>query len=111
MFIRVISGRLKPGTWADYEKAYRQAMAEAGAVEGLMGRWLTQDVDDPDAGTTISLWSSEEAMRAYESSDVLKRVIQPKLQPFFTGDYRTSRSSVRFAQGDPAPEEWAGPDS
>jgi heme-degrading monooxygenase HmoA len=111
MFIRVISGRLKPGTWVDYEKAYISAMEEAGSIEGLMGRWLTQDLDNPDAGTTISLWATEEAMKAYETGDVLKSVIQPKLQPFFTGDYRTSRAAVRYAEGDPAPEEWVGADS
>jgi heme-degrading monooxygenase HmoA len=111
MFIRVISGRLKPGTWSDYEKAYREAVSQAGAVEGLIGRWLTRDIDQADSGTTISLWATVEAMQAYERSDVLKNVIQPKLQPFFTGDYRTSRSEVRYAEGDPAPEDWVGSDS
>ncbi len=111
MLLRVISGRLKAGTWEDFERAYLSAMEDAGAVEGLCGRWLTRDLDDPDAGTTISLWSTAEAMKKYEASDLLKNKIQPRLTPFFTGDYRTSRSAVRHAEGDPAPAEWVGGDN
>jgi heme-degrading monooxygenase HmoA len=110
MFLRVIAGKLKPGTWEDYERAYVEATQGAGPIEGLCGRWLTRDLDDPDSGTTISLWASEAAMRAYESGDVLKNRIQPKLAPFFTGQYRTSRSAVRRAEGDPSPIEWVGGD-
>ncbi len=111
MFLRVISGRLKAGTWVEFERAYLGAMSDAGSIEGLCGRWLTRDLDDPDAGVTISLWVSIEAMRKYEASDVLKNKIQPRLTPFFTGDYRTSRSAVRFAEGDPSPQEWVGGDN
>jgi len=34
--------------------------------------------------------------------------IVSRLTPFFSGDYRTSRSRVRYAEGDPAPGEWVG---
>jgi heme-degrading monooxygenase HmoA len=111
MFLRVISGKLKPGTWVEFEQAYEKATEDAGPVEGLCGRWLTRDLEDPDSGTTISLWTSEEAMRDYEASSLLKTKIQSKLDPFFTGQYRVSRSVVRRAEGDPAPEEWVGTDN
>lgn len=111
MFIRIISGRLRPGSWSEFEKAYLKAVSDAGPIEGLMGRWLTQDVDDADAGTTISLWATREAMDAYEKSDVLRDKINARLSPFFVGDYRTSKSHVLFAEGDPAPSEWVGSDS
>jgi heme-degrading monooxygenase HmoA len=111
MFLRVISGKLRPGTWVEFERAYQSATSEAGAIEGLCGRWLTRDLDDPDSGTTISLWTSPEAMRTYEASDALKNIIQPKLTPYFTGQYRTSRSEVRRAEGDPSPQEWVGGDN
>ena len=75
-------------------------------MEGLCGRWLVQDVDDPDSGSTISLWANEEALRAYERSDVLKTQITAKLAPFFSGQYDVRISRVRFAEGDPAPNEW-----
>ena len=111
MLLRVISGKVKPGAWSDYEAAYLKATQEAGPSQGLCGRWLTRDLDDPDAGTTISLWANAEALRAYEESDALRKIIQPQLAPFFTGEYRTSRSIVRFAEGDPAPADWVGSDN
>jgi heme-degrading monooxygenase HmoA len=111
MFLRIIHGTLKPGTWADFEHAYKLATADAGGIEGLCGRWLTRDLDDPDAGTTISLWATQAAMEAYEASDLLKKKINPRLSPFFSGEYRTTKSQVRFAEGDPAPNEWTGSDS
>jgi len=107
VFLRIISGKLKPGTWEQYEQAYREAVAEAGAIDGLMGRWLTRDTDDPDAGTTVSLWSTESAMKAYEQSDILKNKINARLAPFFSGEFRTSTTKVCYAEGDPVPRDWA----
>lgn len=108
MFLRIVRGKLKPGTWTAYEVAYKSAVSEAGSVDGLHGRWLVQDVDDPDSGSTISLWESEEALRAYEQSDVLKTQITSKLAPFFSGQYDVRISRVRFAEGSPAPDQWLG---
>ncbi|MGE3643744.1 MAG: antibiotic biosynthesis monooxygenase [Beijerinckiaceae bacterium] len=106
MYLRIINGKLKPGTWDAFEKAYRDVVGEAGAVPGLRARWLTRDVDNPDAGTTISLWESEAAMDAYENSDVLKNKINATLSPYFAGEYRTSKTRVQFADGVPPPSEW-----
>ena len=106
MLLRIIRGKLKPGTWDAFETAYRTAISNAGPVEGLCGRWLVQDLDDPDSGSTISLWTTEEALRAYESSDPLKNAITAKLAPFFSGQYETRKCLVRFAEGGPAPNDW-----
>lgn len=111
VFIRIISGKVRPGSWSEFQRAYLHAVADAGAIEGLAGRWLTQDADDPDSGTTISLWATREALEAYEKSDVLRDKINARLSPFFVGEYRTSKSKVLFAEGDPAPSEWGGSDS
>ncbi len=46
----------------------------------------------------MSLWENEAAMRAYESSDILQKTILPQLEPFFSGDYTTTRCEVRFAE-------------
>ena len=108
MLLRIVRGKLKPGTWVDFEAAYQAAVSKSGAVEGLCGRWLVQDVDDPDSGSTISLWATEEALRAYERSDLLKTEIAGKLAPFFSGQYDTRVCRVRLAQGEPAPSEWLG---
>jgi heme-degrading monooxygenase HmoA len=98
MMLRIIYGKLKPGTWNSYEEAYKEVMARAGKISGLKGRWLAHAVDDPDAGYTISLWENEEAMRTYESGAALQQTILPKLTPFFSGNYSTTRCEVRFAE-------------
>ena len=106
MLLRIIRGKLKPGTWDAFENAYRTAISNAGPIEGLRGRWLVQDIDDPDSGSTISLWTTEEALRTYENSALLKNAITTKLAPFFSGQYETRKCHVRFAEGGPAPNEW-----
>jgi heme-degrading monooxygenase HmoA len=92
MMLRIIHGKLKPGTWDSYERAYKDIMAKAGKIPGLRGRWLAHASDDPDAGYTMSLWENEAAMRAYESSDTLQKTILPQLKPFFSGDFTQRRA-------------------
>jgi heme-degrading monooxygenase HmoA len=98
MMLRIIHGKLKPGTWDSYETAYKEVMAKAGKIQGLRGRWLARAVDDPDAGYTISLWENDATMRSYESSDILQNTILPRLKPFFSGEYNTTRCEVRFGE-------------
>ncbi len=98
MRVRIIYGKLKPGTWDAYEAAYKEAMDQAGHVPGLVARWLTRDVADPDGGYSISLWRDEAAMQAYESGDTLKNTILPKLTPYFSGDYTTTHCDMRHRE-------------
>jgi heme-degrading monooxygenase HmoA len=97
MMLRIIHGKLKPETWDSFERAYKDVMAKAGKIPGLRGRWLAHAVDDPDAGYTISLWENEAAMRSYERCEIQDTIL-PRLKPFFSGDYTTTRCGVRFAE-------------
>jgi heme-degrading monooxygenase HmoA len=97
MLMRIIHGKLKPGSWDAYEAAYKEAVAQAGEIPGLRARWLMRDVDDPDSGYTLSLWESEAALRRYESSKLLQTTFLPKLQPYFSGDYSIKHCEVRVA--------------
>ena len=98
MMLRIIQGKLNPGTWHSYEQAYKDVIVKAGKISGLRGRWLAHAVDDPDAGYTLSLWENEAAMRTYENGEILQNTILPRLKPFFSGDYTTTRCEVRFAE-------------
>lgn len=109
MFLRIVRGKVKPGTWDAYEKAYKAAIKAAGPVKGLSGRWLVQDATDPDSGSTISLWDTKEDLHAYENSDLHKNQINAKLAPYFAGDYDVRINRVCYAEGSPAPDEWLGP--
>jgi hypothetical protein len=93
MRVRIIYGKLRPGAWDGYEAAYREVMGQAGQIPGLCARWLTRDVDRPDAGYSISLWKDEASMR---DKRLFENVVLPKLTPFFSGEYTTSRCEMRF---------------
>ena len=98
MMLRIIHGKLKPGTWDSYESAYKDVMKTAGKIPGLRGRWLAHATDDPDAGYTMSLWESEAAMKAYENGDMLQKTVLPTLKAFFSCYYTTKRCEIRFAE-------------
>jgi heme-degrading monooxygenase HmoA len=73
MIMRVTWGKLWAGTWQEYEQAYHATVAGK-EVPGLRGRWLAQDVNDPDGGFSVSVWDMLDAMQAYEQSAVFKQV-------------------------------------
>src|SRR4029434_2311347 len=88
MVMRITWGKLRTGTWAEYEQAYHATVAGK-TVPGLRGRWLAQDVHDPDGGFSVSVWDSLDAMQAYEQSAVLRQEMEPILQPFCVGGVHT----------------------
>ena len=57
MIMRITWGKLRAGTWQEYEQAYHATVAGK-EVPGLRGRWLAQDVNDPDGGFSVSLWDT-----------------------------------------------------
>ena len=99
MIMRMTWGKLRPGSWNDFEKTYNATVAKKGAkIKGLRGRWLLQDSNDKDTGFAISLWDSAADMQAYEQSDIYRNEFAPALQPFFVGDYKTYRCEVKYHQ-------------
>jgi heme-degrading monooxygenase HmoA len=94
MYMRITWGKLRPGSWDEYEATYASVVDEVGSIPGLKGRWLARDVDDPDAGFTVSLWQGIEDLQRYEASD-LPRTFSPRLQAFFTDTYRTYHCEVK----------------
>jgi heme-degrading monooxygenase HmoA len=95
--MRITWGKLQPGKWSEFEQAYR-ATVVGKEVKGLRGRWLAQDVNDPDGGFSMSLWDSLEDMQAYEQSAFFQQEALPELQPFFVGEYTTHRCDVKYTQ-------------
>ena len=96
MIMRITWGKLRPGSWNEFEKAYRATVAAKGSkVKGLRGRWLLQDSADKDTGFAVSLWDNPADMKAYEESSLYREIMAP-LQPFFVGDYKTYRCDVKY---------------
>ena len=93
--LRITRGRVRHGSWNEYELALRRIIAEAGNVPGLLSRTLAQDLDDPDAGYTISLWESQEAIEAYERRlDV--QDFRSMLHHLFQGDFSSSLCNIKY---------------
>jgi len=93
MFMRISWGRVDPGAWEDYERAFRKGIEAAGRPQGLMARTLSRDIDDPNTGYSISWWDSAESMEAYETGAAAD-VIQPRIQKFFGGAFVTNRLEI-----------------
>ena len=93
MYVRISWGRVDPGKWDDYEKAFREGIAAAGHVPGLKGRIFSRDLDDPDTGYSVSMWDSTDAMEAYESGAARTEVL-PRIQPYFAGAFVTNRLEI-----------------
>ena len=100
MFARISWGRIQAGKWNDFEAAFNQAVGKAGAQPGLRGRMLLRDINDENAGFTLSLWESEQAMRDYEDSDTMTTVVLPAIEPFFIGQYNTTFCEVCYDEAD-----------
>jgi heme-degrading monooxygenase HmoA len=99
MFMRIVWGRLRKGEWDHYEEAYRSVLRPGSQnIRGLRGRWLVRDTLDRDAGYSVSLWESMEAIDRYETSEYFRRKVVPVLQPFFVGDFTTSHCEVRVME-------------
>jgi len=100
MVIRITWGKLRAGTWAEFERTYRKNVLTKGkGLKGLRGRWLAQDSADTDTGFAVSLWDNPADMLAYEQSALYREIMAP-LQPFFVGEYRTYRCDVKYTDVD-----------
>jgi heme-degrading monooxygenase HmoA len=99
MIMRITRGKVHPGTWSAFERAYKATVVAKGAeIDGLRGRWLAQDDHDPNACYAVSLWDSREEMRVYEQSDFYTQEILPALQPFFVGEFTTTCCEMKVIQ-------------
>jgi heme-degrading monooxygenase HmoA len=96
MVLRITWGKLRAGSWDEFERTYRANVITKGKdLKGLRGRWLSQDTADKDTGFAVSLWDSPADMQAYEQSALYREIMAP-LQPFFVGEYKTYRSEVKY---------------
>ncbi len=80
-------GKLRLGSWDQYEQFYRdQVLQGGGAVDGLKDRMLLRSTEDPDEGISVSLWDNEEALLRYERSDVRRRMAQ-EVENLYRGQF------------------------
>lgn len=92
MYVRIAWGRVEPGKWDEYEAAYKAGAAAAAGAKGLKARTLLRDIDEPDAGYSMTWWESAEALDAYE--DMANKEILPRIQAYFPGAFVINRLEI-----------------
>ena len=114
MLARVAWGKVKPGTWQEYERVYHDAiLPDTRDVRGLVFRELLRGVDDPNEGISLTLWESREDLDAYEQSDRYQRLVD-RARAFYVGEFWVKHFEVRLGeelrprQADSSPEEGLG---
>ena len=87
MHIRLIWGKILPGTWDDYKKWYTDTVIPSTqGAKGLRGRRLLRGVDDPDEGISATMWDSRADLEAYERSEGRQRISQ-EAKHLYAGEY------------------------
>ena len=69
MYARVLSGKLKPGMWDDYERYYNEKVVPpTQKMKGFQERRLLRSLDNPDEGISICVWKTKEDLENYVRS-------------------------------------------
>jgi heme-degrading monooxygenase HmoA len=98
MFARVAWGKVKPGTWEEYEQVYHDAIVpETRPLKGLVFRELLRGVDDPTEGISLTLWESQEDLEAYERSDLYQTLVD-RARAFYVGEFWVKHFEVRLGE-------------
>ena len=98
MLARVAWGKVKPGTWEEYERVYREEILPASqSVKGLRFRELLRGTDDPNEGISLTLWDSREDLEAYESGPVYQGFLA-RVRDFYVGEYWIKHFDVRLGE-------------
>ena len=86
-FLRLSWGKLKPGSWDEFEKHYNEQVApKASTVKGLQVRALLPSSDAPDEGLSLTMWDTLDDMRDYERSGTIHANVS-QVEHLFSGEY------------------------
>ena len=67
LYLRLVWGKLRPGTWVEYERHYHERVAvSSNGVNGLRERQLLRSTEDPDEGVSVRVWDSLDDLLNYE---------------------------------------------
>ena len=87
MYLRIAWGKLRPGTWEEYERHYCEKIVPSDQeFDGLLDRQLLQCAQNPDEGISFSVWDNLEDLDAYESSET-HQAFAKEVEHLYQGDY------------------------
>ncbi len=95
MYVLVAWGKLRLGTWEQYEHFYNErVVASTQGVKGLRERQLLRSTEDPDEGMSISYWDSQEDLLNYERSEVRQSLAQ-EAEHLYRGEFWVKHFEVQ----------------
>ena len=97
MFARVLSGRVKPGMWNDYERYYdEKVVPPTEKMKGFRERRLLRSLDNPDEAVSLCVWETKEDMENYVRS-IERQTIVREAEKLFTGEYSVREFEIRIS--------------
>ena len=95
MFVRMVWGKLRPGTWEQYERHYHERVVPTSkGLRGLHERQLLRSTEDPDEGISVSMWETMEDMHNYDVSD-RRQLLAKELEHLYRGEYSVMHFEVK----------------
>jgi heme-degrading monooxygenase HmoA len=97
MFARVLSGKVKPGMWDDYERYYNeQVVPPTQKMKGFRERRLLRSLDSPDEAVSICVWETREDLENYVRS-IERQTIVREAEKLFASQYSVSDFEIRIS--------------
>jgi len=95
VYVRLVWGKLRPGTWERYEQHYHERVVPSSkGIKGLSERQLLRSTEDPDEGISLSIWDTMEDMHNYDVSDE-RQELAKELEHLYRGEYSVKHFEVK----------------
>jgi heme-degrading monooxygenase HmoA len=80
----MVSARIKPGTSAEFERAFEVVRKRVGGTPGHLGEQLLRHQEESDRYTLLGHWESVDRFLAWEDAPVHREMTVP-LRPYWAG--------------------------
>ncbi|TKA11205.1 antibiotic biosynthesis monooxygenase family protein [Actinacidiphila oryziradicis] len=80
----MVSAQIKPGTSAEFERAFEVVRKRVSGTPGHLGEQLLRDQKESDRYTLLGHWESAEKFLAWEDAPVHREMTVP-LRPYWAG--------------------------
>ena len=93
MFVRLVSGKVKPGKIGEFREWYEtEDVPAARKLKGLRTMLLLEPVDAPDEVVSLTIWDSEEDAEAFEKSGQFEELVKKAMPLLAEAPVRKSYS-------------------
>jgi heme-degrading monooxygenase HmoA len=97
MFARILTGKVKPGMWNDYETYYNETVVPpTQKMKGFRERRLLRSLENPDEAVSICVWETREDLETYVRS-IERQTIVREAEKLFSGQYSVSNFEIRLS--------------